>query len=427
MGSDHLSYYDPDEIEAAVYDLLDMNMLDDAEYLAEQGMRQHPNDETVEKLVIWIYLHNHKVDKADALFQKYKNQDDEWVLRMAFSMSVIHGHPLRALENFLPTLTEGKVAPLDWVNSIDEMFDALPPKVLAPFLVDAANSITDNAEALGRLGSMLIDTHNFREATTVIEKALDLDAYDIFSWQDLARCYLLLQDFPKCVEACDYGLAIEEGNPLLGFIKGYIHYQNLEYKECIPYLTNARKFAEGRLDVRNLNMNADEIEQQINITYEMLGSAYLETEQYDEAKECFGIMTERDPNNASAWMQLASISLFEGNLNEADSIVKKAIELDPKNESAHSLLISILTSMHDFPAAVKELKKIMRLCPKNRGYLFAYAELSRHIGDKKEADAAYRKLLKMGTKDESYKQLLLAYFESIGDDEAVKMLKSEQK
>ena len=49
MATGHLSYYETEEIEAAVFDLLDLSMVDDAEYLAEAGLNMHPNDEDTEK------------------------------------------------------------------------------------------------------------------------------------------------------------------------------------------------------------------------------------------------------------------------------------------------------------------------------------------------------------------------------------------
>lgn len=422
MASDHISYYDTEEVENVVYDLLDMHLMDEAEFLAEQGLLQHPNDDTMEKLVIWIYLHNHKIEKSEKMFQKFINDDSEWAVRMKFSYAIMHGHPQKALDGFIGCLYNGMFSPLDWVNCIDDMSEALPFEVLSPFLVKAAEFIDKDAEALGRIGGLLLDAQQFEEAAKAIEKSLDIDAYDIFSWQDLARCYLLLQNFQKCMEACNYGLAIEEKNFLLGFIKGYIHYQQQEYKECIPYLLNTRSFAEGHMNIPNLNMSEAEIHNQINITYEMLGYAFMNTEKYDESKECFEILTERCPLLPNAWIQLSNIYSLEGDLNKAYEYIEKALQTSPKDECARSLQISILTSMHKFPEALKALKEIIRLKPKNMSYLLAYAELSRHYGLNKEADTAYRKLLKMSIHNKSYKQLLLAYFQSIGDDDAVNQL-----
>ena len=72
MATGRLSYYEPNEIEDAIYDLLDLNMIGEAESLVEHGLRLHPNNETIESLTIWIYLHNHRAEEAEALFKKYE-------------------------------------------------------------------------------------------------------------------------------------------------------------------------------------------------------------------------------------------------------------------------------------------------------------------------------------------------------------------
>lgn len=422
MANNHLSYYDKEEIEAAVLDLLDMNMIEEAEYLAEQGLIMHPDDDSVEKLVIWIYLHHHKAEKAEEMFQKYREEGSEWSLRMKFAFCVMHGHPQKALADFLCILQEKKLPSLDWISTIDEMYEALPLKVLSPILIQAVKYIDDNAEALGRIGAMLIDAHMFTDASAALEKALDLDAYDIYSWQDLARCYLLTQENEKCIEACDFGLTIDEKNPLLSFIKGYLHYEHQEFAECIPYLQNARRFAEGKIEARNLNMSDDEIQQQINVTYDMLATAFMQIEKADSAQECYEILIERNPEYVTPYVQLTSIHLYKGDMNKALEYLNKAIELEPKSESVRSLQVSVLTTMKDFKGALDALKKLMQMKPKNHNFIMAYAELSRHLGLDKDADKAYRKLLKLGGLDKTCKDLLRNYFESIGDDEAVKQI-----
>lgn len=425
MAQNHLSYYDVDEIESAVLDLLDENMIEDAEQLSEHGMRLHPNDDTVEKLAIWIYLHHHKAEKAEAMFQKYKEENSPWSIRMHFALDVMHGHPQRALEEFFTALKKKQITSLEWSTTIDEMYEALPLMVLSPYLINAIEIIDDNAESLGRIGTFLIESHRFDKAIVALEKALDIDAYDIFSWQDLARAYMLTDNTEKCLEACDFGLAIDETNPLLSFLKGYTYYQKGDTKQCIEPLQVARKFAEGKIEARNINIPNEDLQDQINFTYEMLATAYTENGQTKEAKECYEILAERKPDNIIPHVQLASISLLDGDLNKAYSHIEKALEIDSKAETVLSLQISVLTSMHKFEEALSVLKKLTQVKPKNRNFLIAYAELAIHLGKNKEADKTYRKLLKMGKLEQSHMQLLKNYFIRIGDDEALQKIKED--
>lgn len=422
MANSHLSYYDTEEIESAVLDLIDANMMEDAECLAEHGAQLHPNDETVEKILIWIYFHHHKTEQAEAMYQKYCNDGTDWSIRMHFAFTVMHGHPKAALEEFLAALDNHQITSIDWITTIDEMYEAIPIKVLVPYLIKAIDRTNDNAETLGRIGNFLIEAYKFDEAIIALEKALDIDAYDIYSWQDLARAYILKEDVEKCLEACDYGLAIDEQNPLLSFLKGYILFNRKENKECIPALEVARRFAEGKIEPRNFNIPDSELQDQINVTYEMLGNAYLDDEQIDKAQDCFEILLERKPDSIVPYIQLSSIHLLKGDMNQALQYTQKGIEVDPESETVRTLHVSILTSMRDFNGALKSLKKLTQIKPNNHNFLMAYAELSRHIGNDKEADKTYRKLLKLGDLEQSYTQLLRDYFTSIGDDDALKKL-----
>lgn len=423
MANGPLSYYDPDEIEDAVCDLLDLNLTDEASTLVRHGLSLHPGNATIEYWAIWIGLHTSHVEEAEKMFEKYKGSDDSAALRLKFTFQLLHGHPRIALQDFTTALREGKVPPADWVNTIEELFDALPNVVLIPFMTEAAELIKDDAESLSRISAILIDTGQFEQAAPILERSLDLNAYDIYSWQDLARCYMLMHDKDKCMEACEYGLAIEADNPLLSFIRGYMLYDQSHYADCIPYLLNARRFAEGKIGARNLNMSDAEIQQQINITYELLGLAYMETEQNEQAKECFDILTERDPSNIQGYMHLASIFLLEGDQNTALNFINQAYSLNPHDESVCSLRISVLTSMHRFDEVIDSLRAAIKLFPRKRTYLIAYAEILRQTDHKQEADTVYRKLLKMRVREKAYRQIMRDYFESIGDNEALEQLK----
>ncbi|MBP5346554.1 MAG: tetratricopeptide repeat protein [Bacteroidales bacterium] len=422
MASDRLSYYEPNEIEDAVYDLLDLNMISEAETLAEHGLHLHPNNETLESLTIWIYLHNHRAKEAEEMFKKYAESTEEWVLRMKFSFEALHGHPDRALKVFVNQLKENQVSPLEWINTIEDMIDVIPNEVLTPYLTEAAKYIGHNAEALGRIGAYLIDTNNYAEASVVLEKALDIDAYDIYSWQDLARSYLLQQDLTKCQEACDYGLALDENNPLLCFVKGYILHEEAKFEECIPYLEKARDFTEGKTAIRNLNISGRDLQMQANVTYEMLGLSYLETDRTDKAKECLEILAERCPSNTSAYIHLASIYMIEGDLNKAKECVAKVLACTPDDETACSLYISTLMSLQNYDEALTTLEKAIKQFPDKTCFQMAYAELLYRLNQKEKADAAYRVLLKKNIQESAYRQLLRNYFTSIGDNDALEKL-----
>lgn len=393
--------------------------------MAENGVRLHPDDETLEKLLCWLYIHTQQVDKAELLFAKYEKDGSESTIKLRFCFDVIKGHPQSALSSFIQYLTDGSIKSLDWITTIDEMFDAIPREVLAPYLVQASKTIDDNAEALGRIGAMLMDCHHISQAALVLEKSLDLDAYDIFSWQDLSRCYFELNDMDKCAEACDYGLAIDPENPMLNFTSGYLHYNNQEWEDAIQTMEVARRYAEGRLHNDNILLSEDEIQENANITYQILGHSYNCMGETEKAIECFEILLERNPNNEDAIMALSTLLLDLGDLPKTLELTDKALRLLPSSSNILSLKASVLTSMHRYDEALQILQDLHRLKPKSKNFLLAIAELANAINRHETADEAYRSLLKLHPKDKTTRDRLWEYFASIGDSEALNELEGQ--
>ena len=422
MATGKFSYYESDEGSDAVMDLLDDGNVEDALRLAEEGLKQHPNDETAEKLVIWMYIHNNRIEEADKLFEKYKNDETESTIRLRFSLAALHGHPKQALDSFFLALKSEKIELTEWVNTIDDMFESLPHTLLAPYLVRVAALAGTDCDSIARLGGLIMDCHQYREAAEVLEKALDINAYDIYCWQDLARCYLELADFDRCLDACTYGIAIDEKNPLLNFLSGFINYQKKNYREAIAQLDVMRQFAEGRLKTDLHHVPLDNLHYQITITYEFLGFAYLEIEELDKSVECFEILSEREPDKTYIWIQLASLFLLKGDSPKAEEYIIKALETNPKDTSAIAMSVSILTTMQRFDDALLGLKKLIRLKPHNANYKLACAELLFHLGRKEEADALFRKLLNSKPKRRFILEALHLYFSSIDDADALNQL-----
>lgn len=418
----NFSYYDSEEIEQIAFDLIDDGNMSDAQYVADMGLKQHPDDESIQKLAIWIYIHSHRVGEAERLFEKIKDDGSEATFRLKFCLMVLHGHPQQALNELTEATKTKFLSPIDWITTIDEMNEAIPLELLPKYLLEVSKLDTNTAESLARIGAKLMDCDKLDKAIVVLEKALDIDTYDIYTWQDLARCYFELGDMKRATEACDYGIAIEPENALLNFMRGYVHYQRKEWNEAILKLEVARRFAEGKADADIWGMTEKQIQEQISVTYHMLGFSYCQTGKMEKAIECYNILKEREPSNPESFMRISSIYLASGNLNEAAYYAKQASEVEPLNTEIRAMLVSVYTTMHKFDEAVAELQAILRIKPNNKNYLLAYAELQSHLGHNTEADEAYRQILALKPKDKATRTLLKNYFASIGDEDALSQL-----
>lgn len=430
LADNKVSYYSTDEVSQIVYDLLDEGDAMEAMTACQKGLDQHPGDEYLELIEAKILVHMERFDEAERLLKDKKDKESPFGLGIRFGIDVATGDKILAFDHLYEQMTSQKILVLEFVEIIDELFDRLPHHLVAKYMLKAAEYVVDSkakpdaqdAEALGRMGAMLMDCHCHRDAIPVLEKALDEDAYDIYTWQDLSRCQFELQQFDDCRQSCEMGLAVDPENPLFNFALGFILCQDKKYAEAIEHLEISRRFIEGKLKRENINIERMELEQQTNCTYEMLGICYSAIGDAKHARESYELLVNRNPTFAEGYFRLATLMMEQGNLTEAISYVEDAVRYDPKNKGYMAMKATLLTSLHRFDEALIVLDQLIVLEPRSKAYLLAKAELCRNLKRRVEADMTYRRLLKLRPKDKATCMLMRAYFESIGDDEALSQI-----
>lgn len=430
LADNKVSYYSTDEIAQIVFDLLDEGEATEAMSACQKGLDQHPGDEYLELIEAKILVRLERFAEADRLIRNNHEEESPFGIGIRFGIDVATSNKEQAFETLYNQLRADKILALEFVEIIDELFDHLPRHLVAEYMNKASHFVVErkqkpdekDAEALGRMGALLMDCHCHREAIPVLEKALDFDAYDVYSWQDLSRCQFELQLYDDCRQSCEMGLAVDPENPLFNFALGYIQCQNNEFAEAIEHLEISRRYAEGKLQHENLNIDHVEAEQQTNFTYEMLGICYNAINDTQKARECYEILVNRIPSFADGYLRLATLALEIGDLNSAMGNINEALRLDPLNKSYLAFRVTLLTSLHRFEEALKELDKLIELEANPKTYLLAKAELCISLKRFDEADQAYRELLKLRPTETALCQLMRAYFESIGDEEALKQI-----
>lgn len=214
----------------------DFNMLEAIDVI-NQGLKQHPNNEDLVKLKVLLLIHTLHVDEAKSLFEPYINDGTESTETLKFAFDVVDGKDLSAIRRLAARLHRKEISSIDFVNNIDEMWKEISSFGKFRALQAATKYIDDNSEALARVGAMYMDLNEFENAIVVLERSLDIDAYDIYTWQDLARCTFELKLIDKCEEACEFGIAIDPTNPLLHFVRGFILIaEKQNYDEAIKSL-----------------------------------------------------------------------------------------------------------------------------------------------------------------------------------------------
>jgi tetratricopeptide (TPR) repeat protein len=95
--------------------------------------------------------------------------------------------------------------------------------------------------------------------------------------------------------------------------------------------------------------------------YNNRGTAYLENNQLDLAKRDFEEVLKKDPKNAAAYNNLASLELKQKNYQKTREYCTKAIELDPKLGPAYYNRGLALQMLRDEENCCRDWKKAAEL------------------------------------------------------------------
>jgi tetratricopeptide (TPR) repeat protein len=113
--------------------------------------------------------------------------------------------------------------------------------------------------------------------------------------------------------------------------------------------------------------------------------------QYAKAAEAYRQMTEADPNEPIAWMELGSALLKMGDSRAALENYRRALQLAPGNALVHQNLAICLTHMGSAREAVEHYRAAIRADPGMRQSYFHLANELMRLGSHQEAAELYAK------------------------------------
>lgn len=419
-------YFDVEEIIDIAQDFQTDGQFDSALHVVETGLQQHPNDEDLELMVVLYLLYLNRLNEAAEKLEPYKEQNTPVVIHLKFGLKVLKGQERGALKMLLKHLRQHDITSYQWDYIFTDFKEDINFDVdISDYLYDTARLIDNDPNTLSNIAAELAIVNHIEEAIEIAEKTLDLDAYDIRAWQILARCHFDMQNTEKALEACEFGIAIDENNPILHFTRGYIRLLNSEYKLAIEDLKMYLDIVEGRIEYPAIDFNADDpiINMQIQIAYDIIAQAYnLNNDPQHEIEylEKTDLYAARDPKII---LRIAAALLTWGDLPMALERIEEGLEVYPKNTDMLAFKTSVLTSMHRFDEAFETLGQLNKISPRAKHFWLARAELALHLNKNDEADKAYRRLLKLKPKDKTLQELLTTYFTCIGDNDALEEIK----
>lgn len=152
---------------------------------------------------------------------------------------------------------------------------------------------------------------------------------------------------------------------------GQAYWRKYDYTQETNWLELADEKARTALEI-----NSDLT--QVNITMGVINAAFG---RYEEAVENFNDVLASDPTNADAYRHLAEAYESLGEIEKAESTLKRSIQLKPDYWAGHNLLGAIYLDNNQFEHAIDKFKKVIELTPDNyTGYMnlgIAYYYLGR--------------------------------------------------
>lgn len=415
------SYFEEDEIEDIVLDFEEEFHFKEAAEALNLGMKYHPDSILLKKLHILLLIDTGDFTQAEKLLRPYENDGTLQTLDLLFTLALRRKQYEKACNLYVNGVLHKNISTEYACEAFDKAWNEIPKDFLYSALLQLKELSADDAASLHKISILLMAMQEIEAAIDTDNASLDLDAYNLDAWKNIARGYFELEDKQRCVEACTYGLAIDDNDILLHFMRGYVHTELQDYKDAIKDLTFVRDVREGHIEQTfQSDLPIEEQQIQLDSTYELLAQCYQHISSTDKAIECWTEFSKRRPKDTNSRLQLALLNLEKGNIPHALDWVNTALKISPRKITLLSLKVTILVSMRRFEETLEVIGKMLKINPKSRTALLAKGELCIHLGREEEADEAYRKLLTLKPKDEISKKLIIAYFESRGESDLLK-------
>lgn len=425
--SGKFSYYDINELQDACIDLLEEGNVAGALELFEEGFKQHPDDPILSVLSVAYYTLDQDTEKARLLFDEIEKDGDDNTLCINYSMNILLKRTDKAIKKFFPALQDKRVEFSKWIETINTTFNMSDKSVLIPYLKKSVQYANNDHDSIATLAGMFMDAFELEAAIPLFEKALDLDAYNIDNWHDLAQCYLQTGNLEKGLEACSLGLAIDDSRTGLYFLSGLTYFfMGDPEKGQRPFEIVRERYEKELLTI------TDPIEKELKKTFlepvlSQLGQCYQNKHEDEKAFQCFSRLIELFPDKADYYGSLAGCYLLKGDQNKAIELLEKALTIDPKSTKMLAVLISVLTDKKDLKKAHKYFKQLFKTDSANPTTCMAYAQFLYQTGQMDEADGVFRMILEQQPTDELVLGLLTIYFTAINDQEALNKIKDFKK
>jgi tetratricopeptide (TPR) repeat protein len=187
---------------------------------------------------------------------------------------------------------------------------------------------------------------------------------------ELGTAYYRKNDFPQAIEYLKKATAADPADEEATQMLGLAYFRGGHPADAIPLLEKVQGW------YSRANVDAAYV----------LGIAYIQTKNYDQARKSFGKMFDVAGDSAAAYLFTARMLLRQEYDPIAEEYAQKAAALDPKLPLAHFLLGELYLYKSRIPEAIAEFQKELAINPANAATYYKLADAYSRIQKFDEAD-----------------------------------------
>ena len=350
------AYFEPEELTLLAEYYAEQDDPDSSDQVIEYAMKLYPENLDIQIYKCHSLLSLRKLEAAKELLRALPDQND-YEVQLLYAELSIADDDLYPAEQRIATLYEQNPY-IGTMLDIAQMYvDYQLYNYAYPWIQQAFAQEPDNLEAIELMAIFhYYSTKNFEEASRLFNKVLDESPYNLMAWQNLARCYLRMNELEKAADAIDFAITVDEIHPINIELKGE-YYLAADYTEeaasCFNY------FAELSHDKANayylaMNLFFEAYDFAYALRYsdyfldkqDLLGTQFNYADIYhlyafccirlEKEQECAGIVDKclaSYPDDYRFYMLKGELELtMDNNGDKAMEYFMHAIRLNPGND-----------------------------------------------------------------------------------------------
>ena len=406
--SGRTKYFDVEEFEGIVEQLLEEGDLQNSEIAAEQGIQIHPNAVPLQLKYAQVLINKGKYQKSLKYlhFAEKVDSNNPDVHLLKGSARMIMGNEPEALLSFKKAIKYAGKEVDEILYSISSSYVQVGEiKKAIYYLEQTIKANPRNEMALNDLGFFYDQTGNFKKSLKYYNKYIDLDPFNDAVWFNIGTVFNKTDKHKKAIEAYEYAMALNDNFHMALFNIGNA-------------LANAEKFEEAIVKYKEFI----EVEPENSDAYCYIGECFLNLEDHAKSEIYYKKAIQIDKKNDTAWFGLGLISWMKKAYDESIANIKKAIKIDNQNSEYWLILGRVNSDLGNREIALKALKQAAKFDVGNTEAWLTWIDLLMKDGEIRSAIRILKKGIKNNTDSVLKYRLIALFLESKNEKDAFELL-----